>query len=68
MRSATVKKTIFICVYMGSNHKKSSPETAGQFQSNLLQILFKEDIVTKSEWGHQGIFSGTTKPEKLRFT
>jgi hypothetical protein len=30
-------KTIFACVYIGK--KSPSPETAGQFQSNFVQII-----------------------------
>jgi hypothetical protein len=35
---ATMRKTIFTCVYF---EKKSSPEPAGQFQSNLEQIILR---------------------------
>jgi hypothetical protein len=52
---ATIGKALFTCVYI---EKKSSPESAGKFQSNLseekknivqikCQVLLKGEIITK---------------------
>jgi hypothetical protein len=77
----TIGKTIFTCVYI--EKKSTSPEPAGQFQSNLIHIILgyrefqiiqiKDHPLPKGDnaemgWRHLKIFSRTTELEELIFT